>query len=146
MPLLARWFVKTALIYLAAGVGLGGLLLMDKALGFSGWLWELRPLHIEWLFLGWTLQLALGVASWILPRASLPDRRIALGWLSFVLLNVGLILSALACLVPILVVGLKLDWLFPEAALAPVASVIILAIYLWPRIGFVPPGMLRMKS
>ena len=31
-------------------------------------LWRLLPAHIELLLLGWTLNLALGMAYWILPR------------------------------------------------------------------------------
>ncbi|RMF57124.1 MAG: hypothetical protein D6746_11550, partial [Bacteroidetes bacterium] len=97
---------RCAVVYLVAGTGVGGLLLVDKALGTGADLWWLRPLHIEWLAVGWMAQLAMGVAFWIFPRRGAPPRQ---AWmrLAFVLLNAGLLsvsASVLAAL-PGLAVG-----------------------------------------
>src|SRR5215204_2581221 len=51
---------------------------------------RLRPLHLELLLVGWTVQLAFGVAFWILPRRSgLGRGNERLAWGSLLLLTVG---------------------------------------------------------
>jgi cbb3-type cytochrome oxidase subunit 1 len=92
MPLLSRLFVRTALIYLLIGFTLGALLLSHKGVFIDAWLWRLRPAHIELLLVGWTLQLALGVAFWILPRWWQPPIRgnVIGAWLAFFLINLGI--------------------------------------------------------
>ena len=96
MPRLSVWLIRTALVYLVLGFGLGAVMLAYKVTPFTPVLIaRLRPLHVELLTLGWTMNLALGVAYWILPRRASDGERgsetaIAL---ASVLLNVG-VLSA----------------------------------------------------
>jgi hypothetical protein len=87
--------VRVALLALAAGAALGAVLLADPA--FAGGAARWRPVHAELLTVGWTVQLAFGVAYWILPRfRSGPERgRDALAWAAFVLVNLGVMLVAL---------------------------------------------------
>jgi hypothetical protein len=68
VPRPSVWAVRAALIHLAVGFTLGALLLANKGIGLHPALWQLLPLHREILLIGWTAQLALGVAYWILPR------------------------------------------------------------------------------
>lgn len=89
MPRLACWFIRTALCYLQLGFTLGGLLLWNKGFPLYPQLWRLLPLHIEFLFFGWIVQLAMGVAFWILPRFYAKRRREHLAWLAFGLINLG---------------------------------------------------------
>jgi cbb3-type cytochrome oxidase subunit 1 len=88
--------VRTALVYLVVGYVLGALMLGGGGLHLGVWTSRLRPLHVEFLLLGWTVQLALGVAYWILPRFRTGDerRRTALAWSAFVLLNGGVLAAA----------------------------------------------------
>ena len=86
--------IRTALLALTAGATLGALLLAAPGIaGVIRW----RPLHAELLLVGWTVQLAFGVAYWILPRfRSGPERGPeALGWLAFALVNLGILLVGL---------------------------------------------------
>lgn len=64
----SRFMIRSALVYMTAGAGLGMLLLLNKAWNFQGSLWSLLPVHIEMMLFGWIIQLTLGVAYWILPR------------------------------------------------------------------------------
>ena len=91
MPRLSILMIRTALAYLAAGSLAGALLLAHGGISLGSWLHRLAPVHVEFLLLGWTAQLALGVAFWILPRfRSGPERGWeAPAWLAFALLNVG---------------------------------------------------------
>jgi len=97
MPKLSRWMIRTALGYLAVGFCLGGLLLAKKAFPAMSVSYKLLPVHTELLIFGWTLQLVMGVAYWILPRFSSARPR-GPEWpvlLSIFLLNAGIILVLL---------------------------------------------------
>jgi hypothetical protein len=86
--------IRAALLALTAGATLGAVLLaVPRAAGVIRW----RPLHAELLLVGWTVQLAFGVAYWILPRfRSGPARgQEALGWAAFALVNLGTLLVGL---------------------------------------------------
>jgi hypothetical protein len=130
MPRLSQWYVRTALIYLLLGFTFGALMLINKGLNLHPLWWRLLPVHMELVLIGWTLQLALGVAFWILPRfwegPARGDERGA-QW-AFVLLNLGLWLVAL---------GSALDWpawLVLLGRLSEAVAVIAFASHAWPRI------------
>jgi hypothetical protein len=97
MPLLSRLLIRTALIWLAIGYTAGGLLLSQKAYPLAAWLWSLRYAHVHMLLVGWTIQLATGVAFWILPRldasGSRGDERLV--WWHYGALNAGVVVAAL---------------------------------------------------
>ncbi len=71
MPRLTVWAVRASLVCLVLGALLGAALLAVPPLDPSatGGLVRLVPVHVELLAVGWLVQLALGVAYWILPRA-----------------------------------------------------------------------------
>lgn len=56
------------------------------------------PTYLHLLIVGWLTQLIFGVAFWLFPKYSSAKPRGSerLGWASFVLLNVGLLLRLLA--------------------------------------------------
>lgn len=97
MPRFSCWAVRASLIYLALGFTLGGLMLVSKTVPLHPGLWRLLPAHIEFLLVGWMVQLAMGVGFWILPRfvggASRGKESVA--WLAWILLNVGVLLFGL---------------------------------------------------
>ena len=126
-----------ALLYLGLGFTLGPLMLSCTAIGFAlPTLW-LRPLHAESLVIGWMVQLAFGVAYWILPRlpGSRPRGSEPLAWLSLALLNVG-----------ILAVGLGQTLNVPTSVsvlgrVAEALAVCTFAIQAWPRArAYTAPG------
>lgn len=90
------WMIRTALIYLGVGFTFGALLLANKGMPFEPILWRLLPVHVEMLLIGWTVQLALGVAAWIAPRFSTDPRygNLDLVWFTFVSLNFGVLCAA----------------------------------------------------
>jgi hypothetical protein len=128
MPRLSVWFVRAALVYLALGFTCGALLLAHKGVPLHPLTWRLLPAHIEFLLIGWTVQLAFGVAFWILPRwrTLRGDERPA--WLAFVLLNLGVWLVVLAGWTPaaagMLVLGRGLE----------AAAMAAFALHAWPRV------------
>jgi len=97
MPRLSQLMIRTALVWLALGYTIGGLVLLNKGLSVLPWLWTLRLTHVHLLLIGWVVQLACGVAFWILPRL---DARGARGnerlmLCTYVTLNCGVVLAAL---------------------------------------------------
>ncbi|NWF69022.1 MAG: hypothetical protein HXY40_08045 [Chloroflexi bacterium] len=129
MPRLTVWMVRTALLYLGAGFSLGALLLANKGLPLSPEIWRLLFPHIEAIMLGWTFQLALGVAFWILPRH--PQRPkygyVHLAWAGYILLNAGVLL----------VIGGEFfasEALTLAGRLVEGLAVAAFAVQLWPRV------------
>jgi cbb3-type cytochrome oxidase subunit 1 len=94
VPRLSVWMIRTALLALTVGAALGAALLaVPGIVGVTRW----RPLHAELLLIGWTVQLAFGVAYWILPRFRSGSERghETLGWAAFALVNLGTVLVGL---------------------------------------------------
>ena len=92
MPRLSVYFIRASLVYLLLGFTFGGLMLANKGILISPMIWTLLPLHMEFAFVGWMIQLAMGVAFWILPRfnkgAPRGDER--LSWIALLLINTGI--------------------------------------------------------
>ena len=130
MPRLSVWMVRTALVHLALGLALGALLLSHREVALHPAVPRLRPAHAELLLLGWMVQLAMGVAFWILPRfRSGPERgREWLAWAAWVLLNAGVAATAAALVAggaaPVALAGRGAEGL---AALA-------FGLHAWPRV------------
>jgi len=97
VPRLSFWLVRSALVYFGIGITLGAVLLAGRELADGPWVAQLRPLHAELLLYGWTLQLIMGVAYWILPRFRTGNERghPLLPWAACGLLNLGVPLAAL---------------------------------------------------
>lgn len=128
MPRPTVWFLRSALLHLALGFTFGGLLLWNKGVPLDPLLWRLLPAHIEFLLLGWTAQLAFGVAYWILPRIQLSRGAVWPVWLTFALLNAGVWLAG---------IGGSLaapDWVLLAGRLCEAGATIVFAVHAWPRV------------
>ncbi len=92
MPRLSGWFIRAALVYLAVGFTFGALMLAEKGVNFYPTASRILPIHMEVLLVGWLVQLAIGMAFWILPRfpSGPPRGNETLVWLAFVLINIGI--------------------------------------------------------
>lgn len=128
MPRLTVWFVRMALVHLALGFTLGALLLINKGVPFSPAIWHWRPAHIEFLLVGWVVQLVLGVAFWILPRFQQRRGNVSMAWAAFGLLNLGVWL--IAVVTPL---GLPASWLV-IGRLVEIAAALAFALNAWPRV------------
>ena len=97
MPTLTRWFIKTSLVCLALAL-ISGLLMAVRAVFNVTLLYGLFPVYIHLLVFGWLTQLVFGVVFWMFPKYSTEKARGSetLGWWTYILLNVGLLLRAVA--------------------------------------------------
>jgi len=116
LPRLSVWLVRASLIYLLTGTVLGALLLAQKGIPYDARVWALFPMHMEFLLVGWLIQLAMGVAFWILPRfgSGNPRGESRLVLTAFILLNAGI---GLAVLQPMLATALPGGRVLEAAAL-----------------------------
>ncbi len=131
MPRLSVWLIRLALIYFGVGFTVGGLLLFNKGVPLDARFWRLWPVHVELTLVGWTMQLVMGVAYWILPRftgARRYGRRVWLGWAALVLLNAGVLAASVgqaAGHLPALVVAGRVCEFLAAGAFG---------LYIWPRV------------
>lgn len=135
MPPLSAFFIRVSLIYFVSGVTVGAFILIQKVIPGPTPL-QLLLSHREFLLMGWTVQLAMGVAFWILPRFeggsvwTYTSKRgnEAAALLAFLLLNLGVILSALGPLLG----GSEL--ISSMGRVAEAAAVASFAFHAWPRV------------
>src|SRR3972149_4922325 len=94
MPLLTRLWIKTALVYFVLELLLGILLTGQSAGIIRLPMQGLFPSYIHFLAVGWVSQLIIGVVFWMFPKYTQekPRRSDALGWLTYISLNLGLAL------------------------------------------------------
>lgn len=129
MPSLSAYAIRAALLHLATGLTIGLLLLANKGAAFAPEIWRLLPAHMEMLLVGWSVQLGLAVAHWIIPRfrgGEFGRRRLA--QVAFMLLNSGVLLISLNTVLALPAYTPLIGRLLEAAAMASYA------IYLWPRI------------
>ncbi len=126
MPTLARWYVKTALLYLLGGTLLGSIILWNKGASIAG-AWKLLAPHIALMTWGWLLLLTMGVAYWILPRWGRERRRVRLVAAAYICLNAALWIVALAS-------WTASPWPNAIGGLLQAAACILFAIHAWPRV------------
>lgn len=134
MPRLSVWAVRAALLYLLTGFTFGALMLANKGQPYWAGAWWLLLPHVEFLLLGWTAQLAMGVAFWILPRHPGGSRgNEGLARAAFLLLNLGILSVALQALAPILLLA---------GRLAETGAGLLFLLHAWGRIRplVIPPA------
>lgn len=134
MPTLSTWYIRLALVYLVIGFSLGALMLVHKGVPFEPAIMVFLSLHIEYLLIGWVVQLVIGVAYWMFPRFT-PEKtgmkvrgyetaaRVAL-----VLINGGLLMTTVGYLWP------RLLWMTLAGHGMEAAGVVAFVINIWPRV------------
>ncbi len=137
MDRLSVIMVRTSLVYLFAGILLGGFLLTNEGLASPLAVPPLGLVHAHLLFVGWLLQFALGIAYWLLPRRRTPANPEAysfrLALTGYFLLNAGLLLRVL--FEPLVFSGLRhLGWLLILSGSLQVASALVFVGQLWRRV------------
>ena len=133
MPTLTRWFIKSGLLYLVAGLLLA-VMMQWPATRTMPWLRAAWPTYLHLLVVGWLTQLIFGVAFWLFPKysAELPRGSERLGWATFVLLNAGLLLRIAG--EPRALSGGEAAMLLTASALAQLLAGLAFVANTWPRI------------
>ncbi len=130
MPKLSVWMIRAALIDMGIGFLFGALILWHKGSPIAPWIWRLLNLHIELMIFGWTMQIIMGTAFFVLPRFGYQKKRYGaerLGWLSFYLLNFGILTTAISywfAAVELALFGRVLT----------ITAVVAYVVMIWPRV------------
>lgn len=128
MPRPTVLFVRASLAHLVVGVTAGALMLIDKGCRWLPWSPLLLPTHLETLLVGWTLQLAFGVAFWILPRWRGRQAGEHAARTTLFLLNGGVAVVALATIFG------ATPWAVVVGRAAETAAVALFALHAWRRL------------
>ncbi|MBV6451259.1 MAG: hypothetical protein MHPDNHAH_01990 [Anaerolineales bacterium] len=129
MPLLTRVFIKTGMICLALALTLGILLAFGVTNGFF-------PVYIHLLVFGWLTQLIFGVIFWMFPKYSTekPRGNETLGWWTYVLLNLGLLVRGIAEPMQATRANTFSAWMLVLSAILQFASGLLFVINSWGRV------------
>jgi hypothetical protein len=136
--------LRASLLYFGTGFTFGALLLANKGFAFAPFLWRLLPVHIEWLMIGWMVQLAMGVAVWIAPRYSDKPRygTLKFAWGAFFALNTGILGVCFGYLVP------NGEMLVMVGRVQEAGAGVLFLLHLWGRIKplSIPKNTVRSSS
>jgi hypothetical protein len=139
----ARYFIRTALIFLVAAFLVGGLVLVNQGLALDARIGLLLPVFYHLLMVGWATQLICGVALWMFPPYSRerPRGDERLGWIAYAALNIGLLLRAVFEPLHAWAQIPWMGWALALSALLQVLAIWLLVAAIWPRVkGRARPG------
>jgi heme/copper-type cytochrome/quinol oxidase subunit 1 len=133
VPTLTRWFIKSAMLYLLSALVLS--VAMQSPLDAEAPLLRvLWPTYLHLLVVGWLTQLIFGVAFWLFPKYSSAKPRGSerLGWTSFVLINLGLLLRLWG--EPLALLGGSAAGVLVASAIAQLLAGWAFVANTWPRV------------
>jgi hypothetical protein len=136
MPLLTRWAIRAAMLYLIVGMIAGALYWLNILQPLWPLLGALSPVYVHLLVVGWLTQLIYGVMYWMFPIISRENMRGSprLAWAALITLNAGLLLRVVfepwRVLSPNDVNGLGLTL----SAVVQVAAALLVVSVCWPRV------------
>jgi cbb3-type cytochrome oxidase subunit 1 len=141
---LVRRYIKTSLVFLAAGLVLGAeILLAEFVLGtFPPRLHVTAHAHL--LLVGFVLMMVMGVATWMFPRPAREDRRYrpALAEVVYWLVTVSTALRAAAEVLAGHSPAPALRLLIAAGGLGQVAATLLFVVNIWWRVRM-PPAAAR---
>ncbi|MCA9972495.1 MAG: hypothetical protein KC425_19875, partial [Anaerolineales bacterium] len=70
MPPLTRWFIKSAIVYLAAALLLAVVLALPGSVPLPAFVRLLNPAFFHLFLVGWVTQMIFGVIYWMFPIVS----------------------------------------------------------------------------
>lgn len=134
MPTVSRWFIRSALACLIAGMAMGSWMLVQQARGepAPGGAWPVLHAHV--LLVGFLLQVVMGVAYWMFPRVQGRRPGNVPAWAALACLNAGLALRVVA--EPVVDDGHGGAWrvLLGAAAVLPTLGAVLFAYAVAPRV------------
>jgi len=67
MPLLTRWFVRTAMVYFVLALLVGVTLMAQNVTELPPAVAALSPVYFHLFMVGWVTQLIFGIGYWLFP-------------------------------------------------------------------------------
>ncbi len=136
MPTLTRWFLKSSFVFFILAVVLGVLQAARLPLNLPAAISAFNPVYFHLFMLGWATQLIFGVVFWMFPKYSKEKPRASerLAWLTFWLLNLGLLLRLVGEPAQALNPHLVWQWTRALSALLQWLAGMIFVINTWGRV------------
>lgn len=134
MPPITRGFIKASLLYLVLAMGLAVFQALQPLLGLS--ISGLSPVYFHLFLVGWVTQMIMGVGLWFFPKYSQahPRGSQTAAWASFWLLNLGLLLRAVAEPAASAQPAAIWLWALVLSAVAQWLAALLFVLNVWPRI------------
>jgi len=136
MPLLTRWYIKSALVYLAVALLLAVVLALPNAINLPTFVRYLNPAYFHLFLIGWVTQMIFGVIYWMFPIITRvrPRGNERFGWASYLLLNVGLLLRVVGEPLTSTRPEAGFGWLLAVSAWLQWVAAVIFVTQAWPRV------------
>lgn len=136
MHSLVRRYIKTAIVFLFAGLGLGGWMLVRRELyGAYASPYEVAA-HTHAIFVGFVMMMILGVALWLFPRPEKTDAhyRPALAEAAYWLITLGTALRVPGELLRPAMSAAWLRWTVVISGFLQIAGLVVYFYTMWSRI------------
>jgi hypothetical protein len=136
MPSLTRFYIKSALFYLALALLLAVVLALPDSVPVPDFVAFMTPAFFHLFLVGWVTQMIFGVIYWMFPiitRAQ-PRGNERLGWITYLLLNAGLLLRVVGEPLMSMQPGAAASWLLVLSALLQWLAVVLFVVLTWPRV------------
>jgi hypothetical protein len=136
MPALTRWYIKTALIYLAAALLLAVILALPRTITLPAFIRAMTPAYFHLFLVGWVTEMIFGVIYWMFPiiTRKRPRGNEKVAWATYILLNAGLLLRVVAEPLTSTQPEAGLGWLLAISALLQWLAALLFVILAWPRV------------
>lgn len=136
MPAYTRWSIKSALLYLAAGLLLALVLALPSTISVPDFFRFMTPAYFHLFLVGWVTQMIFGVIYWMFPivTRSRPRGDERLAWAVYGLLNAGLLLRVVGEPLNSFNPGGSAGWLLALSALLQWLAALIFVCLAWPRV------------
>ena len=136
MPALTRWFIKTSLVYFILALNVGLLLAVQGIWSLSLRLAGMFPVYIHLMVEGWLTLLIMGVVFWMFPKYTRdrPRGSEALGWATYILVNVGLIIRVISEPINTQQPAMLWGWLLVTAAVLQWSGGMAFVANTWSRV------------
>jgi heme/copper-type cytochrome/quinol oxidase subunit 1 len=136
MHSLVRRYLKTAILFLATGLLIGGWMIVDRELAGRFPSQYAASAHTHAILVGFVMMMILGVALWLFPRPTKEDARYQprVAEVAYWLLTVGTTARIAGELSRIWLSALPIRWLVVLASFAQIAGIGLFFYTMWSRI------------
>jgi len=136
MPLITRFLIKTALLCFVAALLCALLIALRPLINMPPVVSGLTPVYFHLFMVGWVTQLIMGVVFWMFPKQSKEEPRGSerLAWITYLLLNSGLLLRIVAEPVQVVQPWAIWGWLLAISALLQWLAGVAFVANSWSRV------------
>ncbi len=136
MPSLTRWYLKSALFYLATALLLAVVLALPVTINLPTFVRYLNPAYFHLFLVGWVTQMIFGVIYWMFPiiTRARPRGNEQIGWTSYILLNGGLLLRVIGEPLTRINPEAGFGWLLAVSAWLQWLAALLFVVLAWPRV------------